>query len=148
MFDPWMEKIPWRRKWQPTPVFLPGESHGRRSLVGYSPWDRKESDTTEQLQFHFHFQKLLNKSKLKNKNKNKNKNTFLQSCQHPALVVKNQPAYVGGTRDADLIPGLGRSPGGGHDNALQYSCLENPQGQRSLASQVHSLIESVMIEAS
>ena len=36
-FDPWVGKIPWRRKWQPTPVFLPGESHGRRSLMGYSP---------------------------------------------------------------------------------------------------------------
>ena len=39
-------KIPWRRKWQPTPVFLPGESHGWRSLVGYSPWGHKKSDTT------------------------------------------------------------------------------------------------------
>ena len=45
--------IPWRRKWQPTPVFLPGESHGQRSLVGYSPWGRKESETTERLHFHF-----------------------------------------------------------------------------------------------
>ena len=36
-FDPWVGKIPWRRVWQPTPVFLPGESHGQRSLVGYSP---------------------------------------------------------------------------------------------------------------
>ena len=44
--------IPWRRKWQPTPVFLPGESHGGRSLVGYSPWGRKESDVTERLHFH------------------------------------------------------------------------------------------------
>jgi len=43
--------IPWRRKWQPTPVFLPGESHGGRSLVGYSPWGCKESDTTELLHF-------------------------------------------------------------------------------------------------
>ena len=43
----WVQKIPWRRKWQSTPVFLPGESHGQRSLVGYSPWDHKESDTTE-----------------------------------------------------------------------------------------------------
>ena len=42
-------RIPWRRKWQPTPVFLPGESHGRRSLVGYSPRDCKELDTTEQV---------------------------------------------------------------------------------------------------
>ena len=40
-----------RRKWQPTPVFLPGEFHGQRSLVGYSPWGRKESDTTERLFF-------------------------------------------------------------------------------------------------
>ena len=45
--DPWVGKIPWRRKWQPTPVLLPGESHGGRNLVGYSPWGRKESDTTE-----------------------------------------------------------------------------------------------------
>ena len=50
----WVGKIPWRRKWQPTPVFLPGEPHGQRSLVGYSPWGHKESDTTEQL---FTFQK-------------------------------------------------------------------------------------------
>ena len=43
----WVGKIPWRRKWQPTPVSLPGKSHGQRSLVGYSPWSRKELDTTE-----------------------------------------------------------------------------------------------------
>ena len=42
---------PWRRKWQPTPVFLPGKSHRQRSLIGYSPWGRKESDTTEWLHF-------------------------------------------------------------------------------------------------
>ena len=46
-FDPWVGKIPWRRESQPTPVFLPGESHGQRSLVGYSPWGHKELDTTE-----------------------------------------------------------------------------------------------------
>ena len=45
-------KIPWRRKWQPTPVFLPGKFHGWKSLVGYSPWGCKESDTTEQLHLH------------------------------------------------------------------------------------------------
>ena len=48
-FDPWVGKIPWRRAWQPTPVFLPGKSHGQRSLVGYSPWGHKESDMTEWL---------------------------------------------------------------------------------------------------
>ena len=37
-FDPWVRKISWRKNWQPTPVFLPGEPHGQRSLVGYSPW--------------------------------------------------------------------------------------------------------------
>ena len=40
-FNSWVRKIPWRRKWQPTPGFLPGESHGQRSLVGYSPWGHK-----------------------------------------------------------------------------------------------------------
>ena len=40
-FHPWVGKIPWRRAWQPTPVFLPGESHGQRSLAGYSPWGPK-----------------------------------------------------------------------------------------------------------
>ena len=48
-FNPWVRKIPWRREWQPTAVFLPGKSHGQRSLAGYSPWGHKESDTTEQL---------------------------------------------------------------------------------------------------
>ena len=46
MFNLWVGKIPWRRKWQPTPVFLPGESHGQRSLVGYSLWGLTELDTT------------------------------------------------------------------------------------------------------
>ena len=46
-FDPWVGKIPWRRAWKPTPVFLPGESPGQKSLEGYSPWGCKESDTTE-----------------------------------------------------------------------------------------------------
>ena len=45
----WVQKIPWRRKWLPTPVFLPRKFHGQRSLVGYSPWGRKESEMTEQL---------------------------------------------------------------------------------------------------
>ena len=48
-FDPWVGKIPWRRAWQPSPVLLPGESCGQRSLVGCSPQGHKESDMTEQL---------------------------------------------------------------------------------------------------
>ena len=46
-FDPWVRMIPWGRKHQPTPVFLPGKFHGQRSLAGYSPWGRKELDVTE-----------------------------------------------------------------------------------------------------
>ena len=45
-FDPWVRKISWRRGWLSTAVFLPGEFHGQRSLVGYSPWGHTESDTT------------------------------------------------------------------------------------------------------
>ena len=45
-FDPRVGKVPWRRKWQSTPIFLPGKSHGQRSLAGYSPWDHEESDMT------------------------------------------------------------------------------------------------------
>ena len=41
-FDPWMQKIPWKRKWQPTPVCLPGKSHGQRSLAGCHPWGHKK----------------------------------------------------------------------------------------------------------
>ena len=48
-FDPWVGKIPWRRKWQPTPVFLTGEPHVQRSLVGYSPWGCQELDSTGRL---------------------------------------------------------------------------------------------------
>ena len=48
-FDPWVRRIPWRRKRQPIPIILPGESHGQKSLAGYSPQGCKESDTTKQL---------------------------------------------------------------------------------------------------
>jgi len=46
-FGPWVRKIPWSRKWQPAPIFLPEKSHGQRRLVGYSPWGLKELDITE-----------------------------------------------------------------------------------------------------
>ena len=50
-FNPWVGKIPWRRKWQRTPVLLPRKFHGWRSLVGYSPWSHRDSDTAAQLHF-------------------------------------------------------------------------------------------------
>ena len=52
------EKVPWRRKWHPIPVLLPGKSQGWRSLVGYNLWGHKELDTTERL--HFHFRRVRN----------------------------------------------------------------------------------------
>ena len=63
--------IPWRRKWQPTPVFLPGESHGQRSLEGYGPWGRKEPDTAEWLTHH-------------NTRQDNKKQTDLQACGGPS----------------------------------------------------------------
>ena len=63
-FNPWVGKIPWRRKWQPTLVFLPGESHGQRSLVGYCPRDLKESDMTEWLSTAQHIKGLFSISSL------------------------------------------------------------------------------------
>ena len=51
-FDPWVRKLPWRRKWQPIPVFLPEKCHGQRSLVVWRPQHCKESDTTERLVMH------------------------------------------------------------------------------------------------
>ena len=73
-FDHWVRKIPWRREGQHTPVFLPGEFQGQRSLVGYSPWGCKESDTTEQLHFtllHFtslHVLAVVNSAAMNNRN--------------------------------------------------------------------------------
>ena len=59
-FDSWVGKIPWRRRWQPTPALLLGKFHGWRSLVGYSPWGHKESDMTKQLHLNtWHYLKLV-----------------------------------------------------------------------------------------
>ena len=57
-FDTWVGKIPWRRTWQSTPALLPEESHGQRSLMGYSPRSHRESDTTEAIQ-HIHTHDML-----------------------------------------------------------------------------------------
>ena len=63
-FDPWIGKILQSRKWQPTPVFLPGKLHGWRSLAGYSSWGHKELDTTELLSTHTHIGILCSDSML------------------------------------------------------------------------------------
>ena len=105
-FDPWLGKIPWRMAWQPTPVFLPGESHRQRSLVGYSPWGHNESDTTERLSPAQH----------------------RHACGLPSwLSAKEAARNARDSGEAGSVPGSGRSPGGGHGNPLQCSWLENPK---------------------
>ena len=99
-FDPWVGKIPWRRKWQPTPVLLPGKSHVWRSLVGYSPWGCKELDKIEQLHFHFSLD-------------------WGFPC---GSAGKKSTCNVG---DPGSTPGLGITPGEGKSYPLQYSGLEN-----------------------
>ena len=63
-FNPWVGKIPWRKKGQPTPVSLPGEFHRQKSLASYSPQGHKESDMTEQLTFNTRKTKSMNENKL------------------------------------------------------------------------------------
>ena len=64
-----------------------------------------------------------------------------------AIVVKNPPATAGDVKDAGSIPGSGRSPGGGHGNPLQYSCLENPMDRGAWQATLHGITESDRTEA-
>ena len=119
--NPWVGKIPWRRALQSTQVFLPGESHGQRTLAGYSLWGCKELDTTK---------------------------VTLQQQQaalwasQVAVVVKYLPTNAGDIRDMGSIPGLGRSPGGGQGNPLQYSCRENLIDRGAWRAIVHRVEKS------
>ena len=96
--NPWVGKIPWRKKLEPIPVLLPGESHGQRSLAGYSPSGRKSRTRLSDFA------------------------TSNPLCLPGGSEVK---ASARNARDLGSIPGLGRSPGE-NANPLQYSCLENP----------------------
>ena len=88
-FDPWVRKIPWRRAWPPTPVFLPGESHRQRSLAGCSPWSRKEWDTTERLNTHAHIPHT--KYRVQKKKKPSLKCWPLECLSEPKLVSVRVP---------------------------------------------------------
>ena len=134
-----------RRQWHPTPVLLPGKSHGWRSLVGCSPWGREESDATEQLRFHALEKEMATHSSVLawripgTAEPGGLLSVGLHRVRHDwsdlaaaasllapqvALVVENLPGQE--TQEIHgLIPGLGRYSGGGHDNPLQYSCLRN-----------------------
>ena len=142
----------WRRQWQPIPVLWPGKSHGRRCLVGCSPWGREESNTTGR--FHFHF----SLSRIGEGNGNRLQCSCLENPRDGGAwwaavygVAQSQTrlkrlsssssrqVYKGFLRGSDgkesacnagdqgSIPGLVSSPGEGNGNPLQYSCLENPR---------------------
>ena len=96
-FDPWVGKIPWRRAWQPTPVFLSVKSHGQRSLVGYSPKGRKESDTTEATEaacknvFEFHSLQFQLTS------------SWAVTCEDEKCLIRNLPYYVPSLQKCKLL---------------------------------------------
>ena len=77
--SPWVGKIAWRRTWQPTPVFLPGESHGQASPVGYSPWGHNGSDTTEAT-WHAHMHGT-----------GKNTSNTIHVCTHACKLLSSCP---------------------------------------------------------
>ena len=108
----------WRRKRQPTPVFLPGETQGWGSLVGCRLWGHTELDTTEV---------TLQRQQ--------------QAESQVALVFKNLPANAGDIRDVGSVPESGRSPGGGHGNPL-CSSLENPMVGGAWWATVHGVAQN------
>ena len=116
-FHPWVRKSPWRRQWQPTPVFLPGESHGQRNLMGYSPWGCKRVRHNWATNTHTH--------------------TIVWSSQ--VVQCRRLPVNAEDSKNAGLIPGLGRFPREGNGNPLQYSCLENPMDRGTWWATVHGV---------
>ena len=83
-FDPWIREIPWRREWQPTPVFSTGKSHGQRSLVGYSPWGSQKVKSDWATNFFFCNLKEQNCSK------RKKKPTWWQSYENMLNLIKKK----------------------------------------------------------
>ena len=151
--DTWIELISIillsrRRQWHPTPVLLPGKSHGRRSLVGCSPWCHEESDTTERLHFDFSLSCIgggngnpLQYSCLENpRDRGAWWAAFYRVAQSrtrlkwlsSSILLSSFPSgsdgkvYVRNAGDSGSIPGSERSPGEGNGNPPQHSCLENP----------------------
>ena len=85
---PGVGRSPWRRKWQPAPVFFPGEFPGQRSLVGYSPWCHKESDTTDQLTLSISFPSKEELNKALGEGPNASESEKAGATRHPAVKVQ------------------------------------------------------------
>ena len=122
-FNPWVGKILLRRAWQSTPVFLPGESQGQRSLAGCSPWGRTESDTTEAT---WHTQPLPNLN-------------YTSAFSDINIVSLKMETRVTGPFHFKK----GRSPEGGNGNPLQYSCLENSLDRGTWQATIHGVAKSL-----
>ena len=131
-FDSWDWKISWRGKWQLTPVFLPGKSHGQRSLGGYSPWGHKrvrhDLVTKQQLYIHIYVCPFLQLS------------AFQIILGFPCgSVGKESACNAGDTGDMGLIPGVGRFPGGNGKPlkffAWRIPWTEEPGWLQSMGSQ-------------
>ena len=136
---PGLGRPPCRRKWQPTPVFLPGKSHGQKNLVGYSSWDCKESDTTERLTLSPHFLgslQILTPVITK-----------LLNC----LCVCFLRGVPGGSDDKESTcqcrrfefnPWIRKIPRRREWHPLEYSCLENPMDRGAWRAIVHGAAKS------
>ena len=160
-FDSWVRKIPWRRKWQPTPLFLPGESHGQRSLSGFfrvtKSWKRLKRLSTTQHRIGKDFpgssdgrEPAWNTGDLGSTSEWERSHRY--SClECIAMGLWWKKGFPGGLHskesacnagDPGLIPGLGRSPGEGNGNPLQYSCLGNPMDRGAWRATVHGVAKS------
>ena len=132
----------WRRKWQPTPVFLPGESHGRRSLVGCSPWGGTELDTTEAT-----WQRQRQYVSVNPQFLIYPVSTSMMGLGFLSVFINlgylltllgllwwlSGKETVFQCKRCGFDPWIGRSPGEGNGNPLQYSCLGNPMDRGDLA---------------
>ena len=110
---------------------LPGESHGQRNLMGCSPWGCKRVRHNWATNTHTHT--------------HTHTHTLVWSSQ--VAQSRRLPVNAGDSKNAGLIPGLGRSPGGGHVNPLQYSCLENSMGWGAWWATAHIIAELDTTEA-
>ena len=117
--DPWVGKIPWRREWLPTPIFLLGEFRGQRSLAGYSPWGHEELGKTEQLSLSL---------------SSPNEWGFPGGSDGKESECN--------ARDMGSIPGSRRSHGERNGYPFQYSCLENSVDRGAWRATVHGVAKS------
>ena len=129
--------LPRRRRWHPTPVLLPGKSHGWRSLVVYSPWGREESDTTERFDFHFSLSCI----------EEGNGNPLQHSClENPRDRGAWWAAVHGVTTSRTRLSNFTHFSlsciGEGNGNPLQCSCLENPRDGGAWWAAVYGVAQS------